>query len=440
MALGGGRPLFISIQADTKGFGKSLSDAEKRTKKFHATVEKMGKAAGLAFAALGAFAIKFGIDAVKSASDFNEELSKSQVIFGETAKSIEDFSKSAAKSLGLSQKQALEATSTFATFGKAAGLTGKDLANFSTDATGLAADLGSFYNTSADDAINAIGAALRGESEPIRRYGILINDATLKATAMSMGLYKGKGNLDLQAKSLAAYRVILNQSKDAQGDFARTSGGLAGSTKILSSELANLRVNLGSKLIPILLNTFRVVQQISDGFSGKNGLAKRVGEASDALSSARHEKYADSWYSVGESLKSVADSFGKLFGAVVGPNGEKSISSIQKIAGALETLANGIDALSDAYKKLMHIYELPGIKQFKNFQIGNRNAILDLITGGGQPNQLISGGGMQPLRGNGVTININGAVDANGTRRQIEQLLKGSARQMGQVNLVGTAL
>lgn len=435
MALGGGRPLFISVQADTKGFGKSLSDAEKRTKKFHATVEKMGKAAGLAFAALGAFAIKFGIDAVKSASDFNEELSKSQVIFGKSAKGIEDFAKTAAKSLGLSKKQALEATSTFATFGKAAGLTGKDLSKFSISATGLAADLGSFYNTSADDAINAIGSALRGEAEPIRKYGVLLNDATVKATAMKMGLYKGKGALDTSSKSLATYQTILNQTKDAQGDFARTSGGLAGQQKILSAQFDNLKVNLGQRLIPVLLNTLTAIQQVTDGFSGKDGLAKRAKEASDAVGSARDEKYAGSWYNVGDALKSVADSFSKLFGAMTSSNGVQGVSAIEATANALQSMATAIDNLGKAYDRLKGLRNLPGFKQLIDVELAPQKWLHTKIFGS-----------PTPLRGpsnnavGGVTININGAVDANGTRRQIEQLLKGSARQMGQVNLIGTAL
>jgi hypothetical protein len=88
---------------------------------------------------------------------------------------------------------------------------------------------------------------LRGEAEPIRKFGVLLNDSTIKAKAMEMGLYDGTGALDLQAKSLAAYEVILDQTKDAQGDFARTSDGLAGQQKILTAQLENLKDNNGRK-------------------------------------------------------------------------------------------------------------------------------------------------------------------------------------------------
>jgi hypothetical protein len=150
----------------------------------------MAKSFALAGAAAGAFAIKVGLDGVKSASDLNEEVSKAEVIFGDVSNEIKAFAKTADKALGLTQTEALKAASTFATFGKASGLAGKDLSKFSKGAATLASDLASFYNTNADEAITAIGAALRGEAEPIRKFGVLLNDSTLKAKAMEMGLYE----------------------------------------------------------------------------------------------------------------------------------------------------------------------------------------------------------------------------------------------------------
>jgi hypothetical protein len=194
----------LNLLADVGNFSKGLITADKETDKFSKKVvdrsKKMAKAFALAGAAAGALAVKLGVDAAKAASDMSEEISKAGVIFGLRAKEIEDFSKEAAKSLGLSRMEAMKANSTFAILGKGAGLTGKDLTKFSKSATTLAADLGSFFNTNADEAITAIGAALRGESEPIRKYGVLLNDATIKAKAMEMGLYDGKGALDVSGQ------------------------------------------------------------------------------------------------------------------------------------------------------------------------------------------------------------------------------------------------
>lgn len=189
---------------------------------------------------------------VKDASDLNETVSKSTVIFGDSAGAIQAFAKTAADSFGQSQKQALDAASTFATFGKAAGMSGTELVDFSTSLTRLSSDFASFFNTSPEDAITAIGAALRGESEPIRRYGVLLNDAALKQRALAMGIYDGEGALSAQQKTLAAYSEILAQSTDAQGDFERTSEGLANKSRTLTANLSDLSAEIGQKLLPVV--------------------------------------------------------------------------------------------------------------------------------------------------------------------------------------------
>jgi hypothetical protein len=231
-------------------------------------------AASAAIAGVTAVAAVFGTKAVKAASDFNEEVSKAEVVFGGISAEVKAFARTAARDIGISRTAALEAANTFAIFGKSAGLAGKELSSFSTDFVTLAADLASFNNTSVDDAINAIGAALRGESEPLRRYGVLLNDAALKAAAMEMGIYRGTGALTSQQKVLAAQKVIYQQTGDAQGDFARTSDGLSGQMKILSATVDDVQTNIGRALIP-------VVQQAVTWFN--NHVTPAVERVADAL-------------------------------------------------------------------------------------------------------------------------------------------------------------
>jgi hypothetical protein len=95
--------------------------------------------------------------------------------------------------------------------------------------------MASFNNANPAEVALALGAALRGESEPIRRFNVLINDAAVKAEAMAMGLYSGTGNLDQQAKVLATHRLILKQTTDQQGDFNNTIDSAANQQKILTA-------------------------------------------------------------------------------------------------------------------------------------------------------------------------------------------------------------
>jgi hypothetical protein len=256
--LGGGeRDLTIKLLANVDDFKKNMNKAEDQTKSFGdkagAALKGIGVAVGAAAVAAGAFAVKFGVEAVKAASNLQETVSKVGVIFGDSAGKVEEFAKTAAQTLGQSQQQALDASATFAVFGKSAGLAGDDLVNFSTDFTTLAADLASFNNTTPEQAINAIGSALRGEAEPLRAYGVLLNDATLKQAALELGLISTTNNaLTPQQKVLAAQKVIYEQTTDAQGDFARTSDGLANQTRILQARLEDVRTEIGTALLPIV--------------------------------------------------------------------------------------------------------------------------------------------------------------------------------------------
>jgi hypothetical protein len=102
---------------------------------------------------------------------------------------------------------------------------------------------------------------LRGESEPLRRYGVMLDDAALKAEAMAQGIYNGKGPLTQQQKVLAATGVIFKQTNDAQGDFAKTSKGLANQQRIFKAQLDNVVTTIGTKLLPIFM---KIVGFISD--------------------------------------------------------------------------------------------------------------------------------------------------------------------------------
>ena len=458
------RTLKLNLLADidqfTKGMKGARGDVDSLAYKLGEFGKKAAKAFAVAAAAAGVLAIKIGKDSIQAASDLNESITKTQVIFGDASKEIVAFSKTTAKSLGISQKQALDAASTFATFGKAAGLTGKNLTSFSTDLTKLSSDFASFFNTNPEDAIQAIGAALRGESEPIRRYGVLLNDATLKAEAMKMGLYNGTGALDQQARVLAAYQVILNQTKDAQGDFARTSDGLANQQRILSASIENAKASLGEAFLPIavrfvayLNNTLiPIITEVANGFAGKDpykgtGLSAKMYQVAKAM-----DDPSDA-YSVGQSLKRVTEAFGALIKALTSPDAASGLStldsiaiSLGKIAGAIDTVTRAVNAAREWWGQGGFSLNVPtginaptprraaggSVNAGQAYRVGEFGSEIFV------PN---SSGSIRKDTGAGnVTINLNGIIDAESARRSIEKLLQDSARRTGAINLVGATL
>ena len=259
---------------------KGVAEAEGAFEAFGTKVGNIAKTAALAFLAIGTAAAAGAYKAIGKASDLAESVSKIETIFGTGAQGISDFSKTAAKELGISEQSVYDAAGTFGVFGKAAGLGGEDLTDFSNKFTTLSADLASFNNTNPEDAMQAIGAALRGESEPLRRYGVMLDDAALKAEAMAQGIYDGKGPLTQQQKILAATGAIFKQTNDAQGDFAKTSGGLANQQRIFKAQLSNVVTTIGTKLLPVFMQVvdfvstklFPVIELLTSAFE-KDGFA-----------------------------------------------------------------------------------------------------------------------------------------------------------------------
>jgi hypothetical protein len=253
----------INIPIITSFVNTGIQAADKQLKKFGTSASAVAGAAGGLSIAFATVKSVIG-PAITAASNLQESMSKVNVIFGKGAGEVEKFAASAARNLGQSKQSVLDAAGAFGTFGKAAGLGGQDLATFSNDFTALATDLASFNNTSPEEAVQAIGAALRGEAEPLRRFGVLLNDATLKQEALNLGIYDGKGALTAQQKILAAQSAIYKQTTDAQGDFLRTSDGLANSQRTLSAEFANIQAQLGQKLLPLMEDFTQSLLNISD--------------------------------------------------------------------------------------------------------------------------------------------------------------------------------
>jgi len=277
-----GRPLTILLTADTSGLGKGLSDAQKKLQKFGGELEQLSRKATFVFAGVAAA----GYKVVQSASDLNESISKSNVIFGSSAKSIQTWAATADQALGLSQRAALEAAGNFAILGQSAGLTGTNLTTFSKDLTTLAADLASFNNTSVDEAITALAAGLRGESEPLRRFGVLLSESAVQAKAMEMGLAGTVKELTDQDKVLARNALILEQTSLQQGDFARTADGAANKQRILAAEVENSRAAIGEGLLPAYKDLLGQLVKVAE-FAGKNADALvKVGVAVGVLSAA----------------------------------------------------------------------------------------------------------------------------------------------------------
>jgi hypothetical protein len=189
---------------------------------------------------------------VDAAADLQQSVGGVETVFGSSAGKMKQWSDNAAQAVGLSKNEYNE----FAT------LVGSQLQNFgmsvdeSADKTNelitLGADLSSMFGGTTADAVDALSAALKGEMDPIEKYGISLNDATLKAQAASMGLGDLYKSGDRNAKMQATLAAITAQSGKATGNFARESDTLQGQQQRMAAAFENTKATLGEALLPIL--------------------------------------------------------------------------------------------------------------------------------------------------------------------------------------------
>jgi hypothetical protein len=255
---------------DSKGIKKAISDFKKLEgagnkatfglRTFDSALTNGVKNLAKFGAVAGVVAGVIGKNLIDAASNLEESQSKVNVVFGASSKAVTDFASTAAKSMGISKQAALEATGTYGNLLQAFGVAQPKAVEMSTTLVQLAGDLASFNNTSVDEAITALRSGLSGETEPLKRFGVAINDVRLKQEALNMGLYSGTGNLDINAKTQAAYALILKDTSLAQGDYARTSDGVANTQKTLKAQFDDLKSTLGTALIPIYKSLLSVVQ------------------------------------------------------------------------------------------------------------------------------------------------------------------------------------
>jgi len=239
---------------------------DKELKRAQREIAAVGKSIsrGLDMAVTGALAGATAglVGAVKASSDYLAQMTGVEQVFGSAAKSVADFSKTAAKSAGLSATEALTAAKTFGLFANSAGLAGQSSANFATSLTQLAGDLGSFNEIPTAQVLADIQSGLQGQAEPLRKYGIFLTDAKLKEEAKNLAIYKGTGALSDQQKMLASYSLILKSTQVQQGDFAKYSTDLGNSTKTLTATLADLQVEIGNAVRPALTEIIPVLQEM----------------------------------------------------------------------------------------------------------------------------------------------------------------------------------
>ena len=213
-----------------------------------------GLGRNLAFASagfLGGTGLVYGLrSAISAASNLEEQTNKTRVVFGAAGDDVVAWSKTTATSFGIASDQALQYAGQVGGMLNTSGLAREEAAQFSKQIVQLAADMASFNNEDPSDMLDRIRSGLAGEAEPLRRFSVLLSESAVKQEAYRIGLAKVGDELTEGQKVQARYSLIMKQTVDQQGDFARTADGLANSQRTLSALWREANILVGQALVP----------------------------------------------------------------------------------------------------------------------------------------------------------------------------------------------
>ena len=205
---------------------------------------------------------------VKAFSDLNETINKVDVSFGNSSATVKEWAQDSITSMGLARQSALDATALFGDMGTGMGQTQAEAAKMSMGLTQLGADMASFKNVSFERAQTALAGIYTGETEALKGLGIVMTEANLEAFAMSQGITKSTKDMTQAEKVQLRYNYVMSVTKNAQGDFARTSDGLANKTRMSGERMKELSAQIGEKLAPAMNKLLETGNKILDWFNG----------------------------------------------------------------------------------------------------------------------------------------------------------------------------
>lgn len=248
--------LRAELSAATAQFQKDFENASKSVKRFADDFGKMGKQLQQAGAALSlavtAPLTLFAKASTDAARDAEELQSKFNFVFKAMKTDMNAWAESQGDAMGRSTQTMQDLAATFGLLFNKAAPTARAAGDLSKEFSQLALDLSSFFNVTETDALEKLRAGLVGEAEPLRAFGVFLNAADVEARALQMGLAATNKELTEQDKILARANIIMEQTKVAQGDLARTADSAANQQRKLKEEWEELTVQVGQALLPIL--------------------------------------------------------------------------------------------------------------------------------------------------------------------------------------------
>lgn len=260
----------LSAADDAEDLGDDADDARK-------DLDDMGDAGGdageqIKDALKGALAAVIGLEAIKAGIDKLKELGAAALEVAGAAESmgkrfnasfegtdaaewVENFAGTVHRSTAEVQSFMVSNKAMYAEL----GITGEAATELSKITTSLAYDLGNAFSMDDAEALAVMQDYINGNTNALEEFGVHIDDATLKAKAMEMGLGAELDALDDAALAQVRMNTLLDQSGKIQQAAVKDTGGLVNSTKNLKGVWNEFLGDAGAKFSPMLEGLFGLI-------------------------------------------------------------------------------------------------------------------------------------------------------------------------------------
>ena len=246
-----------------RGLARAEQTAKERSRRIAGNFAKIGTAGVAMGAAVGFALFKLG----GQASDLNESINAVNVVFGQGARTILEFSRNTSTAVGLASADFNQLSASTGSLFTLYGLSEKEAAAATIDLTKRAADLASVFNTDVKDALFALQSGIRGETEPLRRFAADVTDASLELFLLEKGINRSVTEMTQAEKGLLRYEVAMAQTVKVEGDFRNTATSSANATRILRAQIKDAAAMMGQGLLPVFEAVLPWVQSVVSQFS-----------------------------------------------------------------------------------------------------------------------------------------------------------------------------
>lgn len=330
------------------------SDGAKKLSDSLSLIKKIGVGAAVLY--VGNKIKDLGKFAIESASKMDELANVTRQVFESSTKEIEQWAKTIDKEVGRSIYQMQNFASVYGSMFKGAGFDTSFFKKISKDLATFTADFSSFFNVTDDEAFTAIKGALTGETEALKRYGLILNDTTMAEYALSQGIKEKWQNLDTATKMQLRYNKLMEMTTYIQGDASRTIDGYANSLKKAEGLIDNIATAMGRKLLPFAT---KVVHMF-------NGIAEAV---DDMLSKKSQSDYLFDFINEKRNLEELKDRYVELskkyLEGLGTPDSERERNEIyERLLAMYPDLIGKIGKEAEAYYKVAEAIEVV-IQQIK---------------------------------------------------------------------------